>query len=138
MGLNDKIKEARGKPETLQQNAVSVQTQIGVSSLSEFENGKREPRLSQLASLARVYKKPITFFLESETSAQETVLWRERPSQNAEAIENDFLELCRRYSNLERWCNDVIPPGAAPMSIKAKASSSFLRAEEVAKKSEKN
>ncbi len=132
MGLNDKIKEARENLK-LSQNAVSVQTQIGVSSLSEFENGKREPRLSQLASLARVYKKPITFFLESETSAQETVLWRERPSQNAEAIENDFLELCRRYSNLERWCNDVISP-ELPHVNQSQSSFSFLRAEEVAQK----
>jgi len=132
MGLNHKIKEARESLK-LSQDAVSVQTQIGVSSLSEFENGKREPRLSQLAALARVYKKPITFFLEDETPSQETVLWRERPSQNAEAIEHDFLELCRRYSNLERWCNDVIAP-ELPNVNQSQSSFSFLRAEEVAQK----
>lgn len=132
MGLNDKIKEARESLK-LSQDAVSVQTHIGVSSLSEFENGKREPRLSQLASLARVYKKPVTFFLEDETPSQETVLWRERPSQNAEVIEHDFLELCRRYSNLERWCNDVISP-ELPHVNPSQSSFSFFRAEEVAQK----
>ena len=132
MGLNIKIKEARENLK-LSQNAVSVQAQIGVSSLSEFENGKREPSLSQLASLARVYKLPVGFFLENETPSQETVLWRERPSQNAEAIEHDFLELCRRYSNLERWCNDVISP-ELPNVNQSQNSFSFSRAEEVAQK----
>lgn len=131
MKLNDKIKEARESLK-LSQEAVSVQAHIGVSSLSEFENGKREPSLSQLASLARVYKKSVTFFLE-EMPEQETVLWRERPSQNAEVIEHDFLELCRRYSNLERWCKDVIAP-ELPHINSSQSSFSFSRAEEVAQK----
>ena len=132
MGLSYKIKEARESLK-LSQNAVSVQTQIGVSSLSEFENGKREPSLSQLTLLARIYKMPVGFFFEEEMPSQEIVLWRERPSQNAEMIEHEFLELCRRYSNLERWCNDVISP-ELPNVNQSQNSFSFSRAEEVAQK----
>lgn len=136
MMLNDRIREAR-EGLKISQSAVSHQTGIGISSLSEFENGKREPSLSQLAQLARAYRRPMTFFLEEETPPRETVLWRERPSENAEAIEHDFLELCRRYSNLERWCNDVMSPELPDIKIlhsQGHGSFGFQRAAEVAQK----
>ena len=132
MSLSDRIKEAR-EGLKLSQSAVSAQVGIGVSSLSEFENGKREPSLSQLTSLARACKQPLTFFLEEETPERDTVLWRERPVENAEAIERDFLEQCRRYSNLERWCRDVISPELPDIS-RSQGGFSYQRAAEVARK----
>jgi Zn-dependent peptidase ImmA (M78 family)/transcriptional regulator with XRE-family HTH domain len=129
---SDKLKEARVGLK-LSQSAVAAETGIGGSSLSEFENGKREPRMNQLQSLARVYRQPLTFFFEEETPPRDAVLWRERPSQNAEAIEHDFLELCRRYSDLERWCGDVLSPDL-PDITQGQDGFSFQRAAEVARK----
>jgi len=54
---------------TLQE--VSERTGIAVSSLSEFENGKREPSLSQLQKLASVYEKPLPFFFEERRQGGE-------------------------------------------------------------------
>jgi XRE family transcriptional regulator, fatty acid utilization regulator len=88
---------------------VRERTQIGESSLSEFENGKREPNLSQLQKLARAYQRSIAFFLESSPIRQELVLWRERPEKEATEIEARFLRLCEQYHNLEIWCNEHAP-----------------------------
>jgi Zn-dependent peptidase ImmA (M78 family)/transcriptional regulator with XRE-family HTH domain len=88
----------------LTQAAVRERTGIGESSLSDFENGKREASLSQLTQLADAYRLPIAFFLSSEPLPKEAVLWRKRPEQGAEEIETRFLRLCEQYHNLETWC----------------------------------
>ncbi len=86
----------------LTQNDVQEKTSIGGSSLSEFEHAKREPSLSQLTQLAKLYRRPVTFFLEERPLATERVRWRQRP-ENAADIEAGFLELCQQYHNLETW-----------------------------------
>ena len=132
MVVSDRLKEARTSLK-LPLSAVSRETGIGLSSLSEFENSKREPSVSQLQSLARVYRRSLTFFVEEEALPREAVLWRERPSEKAEAIEHDFLELCQRYSDLERWCGDVISPELPDIQIQS-GEFNFSRATEVARK----
>jgi DNA ligase-1 len=57
---------------------VSQQTGIGASSLSEFENGKREPSLTQLQKLATMYDKPISFFLEEQAVAEAKSKWEKK------------------------------------------------------------
>lgn len=90
--------------------ALSGHTHIPVSSLSEFETGRREPRLSHLEALARAHGKQLGWFFEPAMGTAEVVLWRERPSHaEAAAIEARFLELCRWYRNLEEWCGDRRP-----------------------------
>ena len=87
---------------TLQE--VENRTQIGMSSLSEFENGKREPSLSHLKKLAILYDKSITFFLEKTSIVPPTLLWRKRPDEaKCNKIESKFFRLCKQYKNLEIW-----------------------------------
>jgi len=88
---------------------VKGRTGIGESSLSEFEAGKREPKLSQLSALARVYRRPVSFFLGEGPPPTETVLWRQRPESSGEELEARFLQLCRQYHNLEVWCDEELP-----------------------------
>jgi Zn-dependent peptidase ImmA (M78 family)/transcriptional regulator with XRE-family HTH domain len=83
---------------------VKERTGIGESSLSEFEHGKREPSLSQLASLSAAYHRPASFFLAMEPIVPEVVRWRRKPAEGAQAIEGQFLQLCEQYHNLESWC----------------------------------
>ena len=45
---------------TLEQAA--NESRIGASSLSEFENNKREPKFSYLSKLADIYRRPVEFF----------------------------------------------------------------------------
>ena len=94
MALGERLKGARERAGfTL--SDVSTRCEIGESSLSEFENDKREPRLSQLEVLARLYRRSISFFLETGPVAPETVLWRQRPdSAEAAQIESHFPRFC--------------------------------------------
>jgi len=87
---------------------VAERTGIGSSTLSEFENGKREPRLPQLKGLADFYRRSTAFFLEEGPLPQETVLWRQKPtSPDAESVQAELLRLAEQYHDLERWCEDL-------------------------------
>lgn len=106
MLLGDRLKYARDRS-GLTLAEVAERTGVGQSSLSEFENGKREPRMAQLQALARAYRRSVGFFLDEGPIPVETVLWRQRPqSPAAEEIEATFLRLCQQYHNLETWCED--------------------------------
>jgi len=89
---------------------VADRTEIGESSLSEFENSKREPRLSQLQLLGEAYRRSIAFLLGEGEIPRETILWRQRPDPAAAGdIETQFLKLCQQYHNLEVWCAERRP-----------------------------
>lgn len=106
MPIYDRLKHARQRA-GLSGLQVRDRTGIGESSLSDFENGKREPSLSQLQKLAELYRRSVSFFLaEGPIAAEPAVLWRKRPEENAEAIEVGFLRHCEQYHNLEIWCNE--------------------------------
>lgn len=104
MSIGQKLREAReGLKLTLKQ--VEDQSKIGVSSLSDFENDKREPSVTQLQQLADFYRKPIAYFLdESFVESHEAVLWRNKPvSPQCEFLEAEFHQLAHQYHNLETW-----------------------------------
>jgi XRE family transcriptional regulator, fatty acid utilization regulator len=105
--LAEKLRYARDRM-GLKGHQIESATGIGTSSLSEFEKGKRMPSLSQLVSLARVYNRSTAFFMDGSPIPQEAVLWRQRPTKNAEDIEARFLRLCEQYSNLEAWCDAAV------------------------------
>jgi Zn-dependent peptidase ImmA (M78 family)/transcriptional regulator with XRE-family HTH domain len=109
MTLSERLKYARGRTGlTLKQ--VVERTGIGESSLSEFENGKRQPRLHQLQCLADAYRRSIAFLLGEGEIPREVVLWRERPDPaTSSEIEAEFLKLCQQYHNLEVWCAERRP-----------------------------
>ena len=109
MALADRLGHARTKAKlTLKQ--VEAETGIGQSSLSEYEGGKREPRLTQLQALAKLYQRSIAFFLDESDPPPEVVLWRKRPDgAEAAKIEGEFRRLCEQYHNLEVWCVERRP-----------------------------
>ncbi|OHB62715.1 MAG: hypothetical protein A2Y77_16125 [Planctomycetes bacterium RBG_13_62_9] len=86
---------------TLEKTA--AQTGIGSSSLSEFENGKREPKFSQLSRLAEFYRRSIEFFLSEEPLTEDVMLWRDAPAQDEQIKETEaeFRQLCEQYHKLE-------------------------------------
>ena len=135
MAVHERLKYAR-KHAGLSLSQVKQRSQIGESSLCEFENGKREPSLSQLQSLAGVYRRSIAFFLgEGPVAALPTVLWRKRPEQKAGEIEARFLRLCEQYHNLEMWCGAKAPVSLPATTIRDSASSyGYTDAEELAKR----
>ena len=106
MALPERLKHAR-QAMNLTLADVAQRTGIGSSTLSEFENAKREPRLPQLKDLADLYRRSTTFFLEEGPCCRETVLWRQKPtSPDAESVQAELLRLTEQYCNLETWCED--------------------------------
>jgi len=106
MSIHDRLQYAR-KQAGFSGAQVHERIGIGPSSLSDFETAKREPSLSQLQKLADLYRRSLSFFLaEGPITAEPAVLWRQRPQENAEEIEVEFLRLCEQYFNLEVWCNE--------------------------------
>ena len=79
------------------------ETGIGQSSLCEFENGKREPRFSQLSRLAEFYKRPIEFFLSDNSPVGAAMLWRDPPSREEQIkkTEAEFRQRCEQFHRLE-------------------------------------
>lgn len=109
MALAERLKHARNSL-GLTLSAVEERAQVGVSTLSDFENGKREPKLSQLKQLADAYGRPISFFLEEGPVKPDIVLWRKKPdSPAAEEIQVRLQTLAEQYHNLEIWCDEYEP-----------------------------
>ncbi len=106
MDLAERLKHARERANLTGQQ-VQERTGIGASSLSEFENGKREPKLSQLQGLAALYRRSISFLLADGPIPREVVLWRQKPDDAAD-IEARFRRLCEQYRNLEVWCGEPV------------------------------
>ena len=105
MNLSERLRGVRsGMKLTLE--SVSGQTGLGVSTLSEFENGKREPRIGQLKQLADAYHRPVGYFLDEYSPPNDLVLWRKRPeSPTAERTEARLIELADQYHTLEVLCD---------------------------------
>jgi XRE family transcriptional regulator, fatty acid utilization regulator len=131
MNISEKLRYARARAQ-LTGVQVRERTGIGESSLSEFENGKREPSLSQLRSLAQVYSRSVEFFMTEGSIPDEIVLWREKPEKGAEDVEVKFLQLCRQYHNLEIWTQEKIS-ASLPEAETDKDKFGYAQAEELAK-----
>jgi Zn-dependent peptidase ImmA (M78 family)/DNA-binding XRE family transcriptional regulator len=102
MNIGRRLEEARHAIGYTLEKA-SEESGIGKSSISEFENSKREPKFSQLSKLAEVYRRTIEFFLTEERPVEEVMLWREQPDREEEKkkYEAEFHQLCQRYHKLE-------------------------------------
>jgi Zn-dependent peptidase ImmA (M78 family)/transcriptional regulator with XRE-family HTH domain len=104
VSLSERLRQVRlGLKLTLE--SVARRTGLGVSTLSEFETGGREPRLGQLKQLADAYHRPLAYFLDESVPPPELVLWRERPtSPTAEELQARLIELADQYRTLEVLC----------------------------------
>jgi Zn-dependent peptidase ImmA (M78 family)/DNA-binding XRE family transcriptional regulator len=94
---------------------------IGTSSLSEFENEKREPKFSQLSKLAEIYRKSIEFFLTDQPITTEVMLWREKPGDEAVVKEHEarFKQICEQYHKLEALTGEIKRGNLPHVDIKA-------------------
>lgn len=88
---------------------VEQESGIGKSSLSEFENEKREPKFSQLSRLAEIYRKSIEFFLTDQPITTEVMLWRAKPNNEVEMKEYEarFRQFCEQYRKLEILTGEI-------------------------------
>lgn len=104
MEIAEKLRTAR-KALKLTLEMASERSGIGISTISEFENGRREPRLGQLQQLARTYHRSVSSLLDQEYVPGDVVLWSQRPeSPMAEELQATFVELADQYRTLEVLC----------------------------------
>jgi len=116
---------------TLKQVSKSMGTAI--STISEIESGKRRISAVELYRFAKLYQRPISFFLEeSETSASFAILMRAAGSASVskETIIN-FHELCRSYRDLKKLVR--APEMPSPPDYSASRLTALDQAEELAK-----
>ncbi|MCE7888260.1 MAG: ImmA/IrrE family metallo-endopeptidase [Sorangiineae bacterium PRO1] len=129
--IGERLRFAREK-RGLTLNQVADLSAIGSSSLSDFENDKRQPKLAQLQALAKLYGRSEAFFFQEGTLPAEQVLWRQRPVGDvASAIESQFVQLCEQYHNLELWCAERVAADL-PVSTTPAESFTYSTAEELA------
>lgn len=132
--LADHLRRARERVH-LTQEQVEQRTDIGTSTLSELENGHREPSLVQLDRLARVYGRSAAWFLEdAPEEADEVVLWRQRPEQPVAAeVGARFLQLCEQFRDLEVWCDEPVDGELSKPTLRPRERFGFRDAARLAK-----
>ncbi len=112
MTLAERLKFARTAVGlTLQQ--VQERSRFSTSSISEWENGGREPSLSQLVQLGRIYRRSTAFFLDEGELPVDIVLWRQKPTAQAGEIEQQLIQLAQQYHRLEQCCGNPRPENLA-------------------------
>ena len=131
MQLGRRLRETRERV-GLTQAAAAEKSGVGHSSLCEFENGRREPRLVHLAALAKCYHCDLWSFFSEAPASRVAVRWCRRPEKDAGLLENQFLQLCHWYRNLELW-SKVSAPSELPCVRGACRPSSVRDAEELSK-----
>ena len=108
--IKDRLKQARQEA-GLTQKQVSERCGIDDSSLSAFEQGRSEPRLAQLETLAGVFHISLSYFFDDSAPQRQVVMWRNKPENekgiNRKDIEAEFLQLCRQYRQLEIWTGEI-------------------------------
>lgn len=101
MTFGSRLKWAR-ESAGMTQKQLSEATQIGESSISEYENNGRDPSALQLLRIGEVLKRRPEFFFETGEPQREVVLWREKPCSDAAQIELQLIELANQYQRLEQ------------------------------------
>jgi XRE family transcriptional regulator, fatty acid utilization regulator len=131
--IGSKLESVR-KRLNLTLNEVSEKTKLAASALSEFENGKRSPKVAQLKQLADVYRRDIGFFLNDEAIPNETVLWRQEPTgAHASEVKSRLISLAGSFHNLEVINGEALPPPLYQQTGKT-AAFSYRSAEALASK----
>lgn len=107
MSFGDRLKWAR-EAAGLTQEKLSAAAQVGISTISEFENDKRDPSSLQMVRMAEAVKRRIEFFFESGEPIQEVVLWRQKPVDSGTQIERQLIELADQFQRLEMCVGNPI------------------------------
>lgn len=105
--LAERLKQARLEA-GMSQEAVAEVLKLPRPTISQIEAGKRGVDSLELVKLAKLYGKPLSFFLEEgpekaeEESAVVMCFRAEMLTKKDKAIINEFAEMCRNYTWLER------------------------------------
>lgn len=131
MSLGSRLKWAR-ETAGFTQRQLSEATEIGVSTISEFENDTRGPSALQMVQLAEALHRSTDFFHQPGEPDTEVVLWRERPTDSPpERVQVKLIQLAEQFHRLEQICGNPEPPQLEFATGEAE-SFSFRQAESLA------
>lgn len=101
--LSEKVEQARIAAGFSISDAARTLGFNNYQTLSEIERGKRKLSANELSSMAKLYKKSLDFFFESEASVIPKPLWRKTAASTTpmEDVQNEFLFFLENYSNME-------------------------------------
>ncbi|HEY5962324.1 MAG TPA: XRE family transcriptional regulator [Polyangiaceae bacterium] len=127
IGLAARLLFARQKANLTQPQAVaSAKLEVGVSSLSDWENGNRDPSVLQLSKLAELYNRPFDWFLADSEPLEHPIRWRQRP-ESPQQIESKFRLLATYYHELELLCDSKAPLKLPePVSVRTRRAAELL------------
>jgi Zn-dependent peptidase ImmA (M78 family)/transcriptional regulator with XRE-family HTH domain len=139
MDIGQKLKLAR---ETIGYTLEKASEKSGISAptISAYEHcgtpTGREPKFSQLAKLAEVYRKTIDFFLSDESTVENLMLWRDAPSieEEIKQTEAEFRQLCGQYHMLEILTSEARKAKLPESDVTKAEEFAFERAESFARK----
>ena len=97
LALGQRIRQAREQA-GLSQTQVANTLNLDQSSISELERGRRRLFVSELLELARLFDRPVLYFLNSETEQSDRDLqllqyFHRLPSSKAQQIAIDIIRL---------------------------------------------
>jgi Zn-dependent peptidase ImmA (M78 family)/DNA-binding XRE family transcriptional regulator len=104
--LAERLKQARLEA-GMSQEAVAEVLKLPRPTVSQIEAGKRSVDSLELVKLAKLYRKPLSFFLEEQPEKKEkesvvAMCFRaEALTKEDEAVVSEFADLCRNYTWLE-------------------------------------
>lgn len=70
--------------------------------ISQIENGERQVKAWELATISSVLHASIGELLQGEPLTEPVVLWREQPENNYQKIETEFIHRSRNYELVEQ------------------------------------
>jgi len=110
MTIGTRLKWAR-ETAGITQRQLSVETDIGISTISEFENDTRGPSALQMVQLAVALHRSVDFFHQPGGPNAEVVLWRVRPTDApVERIQVQLIQLAEQFHRLEQLCGNPEAP----------------------------
>lgn len=108
--LVERLREAR-EYLGLSQQFVAAHTGIPRLAVSAIENGKRKVEALELEALARLYKHPVTFFLDGALSEPETVRALAREARSLTDKDREevlrFAQFLKAYGDNRAGANDA-------------------------------
>lgn len=102
--LGQILRDAREKIGLTLQEVAKLMEFKNYQTLSSIENGTRQIKAAELAKLAKVYYKDISYFLNPQQKEHPTlILWRSsEENEKMKVKEQEFLKYCFNYSDLEK------------------------------------
>ena len=100
--LGLRVREARRRLGMSQQELSDLLHVDHAQIISQIENGERQVKAWELARISSVLHTSVSDLLQEEALAEPVVLWRDKPENNYQKVETEFIHRSRSYDLVEK------------------------------------